>query len=482
MTTTQHHGVDLVVIGGGPAGSTISTLVAMQGHRVLLLERERFPRHQIGESLLPVTIHAVCAMLGVLEEVKAAGFVRKLGGTFRWGKRAEPWTFTFGVSPELVKAGAGYAFQVERSRFDQMLLDNARRRGVDVRERHAVQDVLVDRGRVVGVRYVDEAGQEHTARARFVVDASGHASSLHRHAGERVYSEFFRNVALFCYFANAKRMPGELRGNVLSATFPEGWFWFIPLSDTLTSVGAVVARDHAEMLRRDHDSVMRGFIDSCPLIKDLLSSATRVTEGPYGRLRIRSDYSYINSRFWRPGLSLIGDAACFVDPIFSTGVHLATYSGLLAARSINTALRGELTEEQCFTEFEKRYRAEYEYENVYRFLAFYDLHQDEQSYFWTARKILNTPERDHEAFVRLVSGLSTVESSIFDTSKIVSEHLQVFEETADWRVLQNISHLIRADTRDLGAQVLSDGHRPPEQPRFEGGLVPSADGLRWTSA
>jgi len=470
---------DLIVIGGGPGGSTAATLVALQGHRVLLLEKERFPRHQIGESLLPLTVHAICPMLGVLDEIKHADFVPKFGGVFRWGTREEPWHFTFGTVRDLEKAGAGYAYQVERSRFDQILLNNARRRGVDVREQHAVIHPLLDDGRVTGVRFVDAAGREGAARAKFVVDASGNASPFHRHVGRRVYSEFFRNVALFCYFHNAGRMPGDQAGSVLSAAFDEGWFWFIPLSDTLTSVGAVIAREHANMLQQDHESAMRGFIESCPLIKKLLASATRITDGPYGRFRVRQDYSYNTTHFWRPGLVLVGDAACFIDPIFSSGVHLATYSALLAARSINTVLRRDADELRAFTEFERRYRAEFE--NVYGFLvSFYDVHQDEQSYFWRARKILNTTERENEAFVRLISGFSTVESNIFETATRVSAHMKAFEASGSRETLSRIEELARPNPKAIRSPGQSDADDSSERPRWPGGLVTSRDGFHWT--
>jgi halogenation protein CepH len=470
---------DLIVVGGGPAGATAATLVALQGHKVLLLEKERFPRYHIGESLLPLTVHAICPMLGVLDEVKHAGFVPKFGGVFRWGMREEPWHFTFGTVRDLEKAGAGYAYQVERSRFDEILLNNARRRGVDVREQHAVIHPLLDAGRVTGVRFADDAGREHTARARFVVDASGHASPLCRHVGRRVYSEFFRNVALFCYFEDAARLPGDQAGSVLSAAFAEGWFWFIPLSDRLTSVGAVIAREHADRLHGDHDAAMRGFIESCPLIKQLLAPATRVTDGPYGRFRVRQDYSYTTTQFWRAGLVLVGDAACFIDPIFSSGVHLATYSALLAARSINTVLRGGVGEARAFTEFEGRYRAEFE--NVYGFLvSFYDVHQDEESYFWRARKILGTAERENEAFVRLISGFSTVESNIFETASRVSAFMKVFEASGSREALCRIEELARPNAKAIRTPGPAGNGGPPEAPRWPGGLVASADGFHWT--
>ncbi len=171
---------DLVVVGGGPGGAAVATFVALRGHRVLLLEREHFPRYSIGESLLPGTVHGVCRLLGVREEIEQANFVRKYGGTWRWGREAALWSFFFSENEELHKQNFDYAFQVERARFDEILLQNARRKGVDVREGHEVLDVLQEGGRTSGVRFVDEAGETHQARARFVADASGHRSRMAR--------------------------------------------------------------------------------------------------------------------------------------------------------------------------------------------------------------------------------------------------------------------------------------------------------------
>jgi halogenation protein CepH len=198
---------DIVVVGGGPAGSTVAALVAMQGHRVVLLEKERFPRYQIGESLLPATVHGVCRLTGVADELVAAGFTKKRGGTFRWGSRPDPWTFAFSVSPRMAGPSA-FAYQVERSRFDQILLDHARRLGVDVREGTAVDRVLDDGPRVRGVTYTGEDGEQREILSRYVVDASGNKSQIHRSAGGvRRYSEFFRSLALFGYFTGGKRLP-----------------------------------------------------------------------------------------------------------------------------------------------------------------------------------------------------------------------------------------------------------------------------------
>jgi halogenation protein CepH len=485
MTAEAREHFDLVVVGGGPGGSTISSFVAMDGHRVLLLEREKFPRYQIGESLLPSTVHGICRLLGLSEPIAQAGFMRKHGGTFRWGRRPEPWTFAFREATAL--HGSGYAYQVERSKFDSLLLDHARAKGVVVRERSTVRDVLDDGGRVAGVLYVDEAGQEHKIRATFVADASGNTGHLHSRAGERIFSKFFQNVALFCYFENGKRLPPPNSGNILCAAFDEGWFWYIPLTDTLTSVGAVIAREHAERLKDGHLPAMLSFIESCPLIKDYLSSARRVTDGPYGQFRVRKDYSYANAKFWAPGLVLIGDAACFIDPVFSSGVHLSTYSALLAARSINSSLRGDASEARCFDEFERRYRREYGL--FYDFLiSFYDMHQDESSYYWKARKVLSSEEQANEAFVRLVGGGGSAASEFFQRREGVGRAAESLVEAVERKLgaeaIQAAESGLRVRERSVeSGQIMAQAslgeERPAEAPLFPGGLVPSRSGLRW---
>lgn len=485
---------DVIVVGGGPGGSTVGSFVAKQGHRVLLLERERFPRYSIGESLLPVTVNGICKLLGVRDKIDNANFMRKYGGTWRWGREQALWSFAFEENEQLHLEKFDYAYQVERSRFDEILLRHAQELGVDVREEHAVTGVVHEDGRVAGVRYTEASGVEKTARARFVVDASGHQSSLHRAAGTRVLSKFFRNVALFTYFENAGRRPAPRQGDILCAAFDAGWFWFIPLSPTLTSVGVVIAPEHASQLQRDHDEVMRDFVSRCPVIADLLAPATRVTEGVYGKYRVRSDYSYSNTKFFAPGLALVGDAACFVDPVFSTGVHLATYSALLAARSINTCLEGSIDEARCFEEFEHRYRAEFN--NIFGFLlVIYDMNHDKDSYFWNARKIVNTEEVANQAFVRLVAGMSTTGDEFFSkrrhASEVMAPRLQrhFYNEPAE-------RPKAPAQTDPELRQILAEGQRQrdvivsertamvhsspfPDTPVRPNGLVPSEDGLSW---
>jgi FAD-dependent halogenase len=482
---------DVIVVGGGPCGSTVSTLVAMQGHRVLQLEKEKFPRHQIGESLLPATVHGICPILGVSEELASAGFIVKHGGTFRWGKNPEPWEFDFSLSPKFTD-GASTSYQVERMKFDQILLDNARRKGVEVREQVSVTDVIDGDGRVTGVRYTDAGGVPREARARHVVDASGNKSRIHsRIGGRRRYSEFFRNVALYGYFEGGKRMPPPNSGNIFAEAFEAGWFWYIPLTAELTSVGVVLLPEALEQIKGSREDALHGLIQQCPMIADLLADARRVTDGPYGEIRVRKDYSYVQEKFWRPGMVLAGDAACFIDPVFSQGVHLATYGGLLAARSVNTALAGTVPEDAAFAEFETRYRMEYA--RFHDFLvAFYDMHQDENSYFWSAKKVTGSAGSTVESFVELVAGGASNEIALVDPGSYIERRAAAFQELSDV-----VDRRARGEAENhellkstLIRSVAKEGHRVQIQaaagrnvdeqvPVRPGGLVPSADGLHW---
>jgi FAD-dependent halogenase len=485
---------DVIVIGGGPGGSTVATLTAQQGHRILLLEKESFPRYQIGESLLPSTVHGIAPLLGVDGQLNEAGFTVKSGGTFRWGTDPEPWTFYFSVWPGF-GGSAAFAYNVERMKFDKILLDNARKHGVDVREKCTVLSVIDDDERVRGVRYVDDSGNEHNAVAKYVVDASGNRGRTYRHVGgKRQYSDYFRNVALFGYFEGGKRLPAPNSGNILCAAFDDGWFWYIPLTAELTSVGAVVHRDAAEKIQGDPELALRGLIDSCPLMKEYLADAERVTKGPYGELRVRKDYSYCNSRFWRPGMVLVGDSACFVDPVLSSGVHMATYSGLLAGRSINSCFAGVVDEESAFTEFERRYRREYGV--FYEFLAaFYDIQASEQSYYWEAKKITNSALSEFEAFAGLVGGFASGESSLTRPEKLaqaaprladlLAGHGRIVDGDTDGQKGQQLAGGIVASAMSESDQLLmqarlggGDG-AGRETPLFVDGLVSTADGVYW---
>jgi len=496
MNADNNRTYDLVIIGGGPAGATLATFVAMQGHRVLILDRDQFPRYQIGESLLPSTINGVCVMLGVEEEIAKAGFTKKLGGSFRWGKKPEPWSFYFGVTSKNRKNPA-FAYQVERSKFDWILLQNAQKKGVELRTGCSVNELIKDNDRFVGVQYLDEAMQTRRVTARYIADASGNRGMFGGAIGERLYSKFFKNWALFGYYEGGKRFPPPYDGNILSAAFGEGWFWYIPITPQITSVGAVFSPpdDKKRPVDGELEAAMHGFIAKCPIIADMLGNAKRITEGVYGKLRMRQDWSYTQSKFWDKGLVLIGDAACFVDPLLSQGVHLATYSALLAARSINSCLAGKVEEQRAFEEFELRYRREYGL--FYDYLtSLYDMNSDQESFFWAARSTLKTEERGNEAFIRLLAGQASADPAIsvaqdfFDArhgSGAALEHIMNPTEGSEpldpsAAGANQVSGLLpELDREAQGLQMLAmfGAERPPEKPFRPGGLVTSSDGIHW---
>lgn len=448
---------DVAVIGGGPAGSTVANIVAARGHKVLILEREFFPRYQIGESLIPATVHGVSHVLGVYDEIQNAGFVKKSGASFRWGNSPNIWTMRFTHSSWLQHNGANYAYQVERAKFDEILLNKARERGAEIMHGVQVQSVERESGRFSKIVALDRDNIQMTITAKYIVDAGGHNSTSYQHLGERIKSEFFKNFAVFGYFENSALRPDPYQGNIICEAFSDGWMWFIPLrtsSPTLVSVGAVLGEKHRDKMKDGPDELYRWAIGQTQYIKELLANADRSKQDLYSRLRVRKDWSYTTSQFYKDGLAVVGDAACFLDPILSTGVHFATYGGLQLGRSINTALINPTREVDYFNEFEARYKLEYQIFYKY-LLAFYDMHKNEDSYYWNARKILNTQEPDSESFARLLGG-SLSDPSLF-VSKLegLGNQLQNF---ADQLEVADMTEKSNAITNELAFDILKYGH------------------------
>ena len=390
---------DVLVIGGGPGGSTAAAMLARKGWRVLLLEREFFPRHHVGESLLPASL-PVLEELGVLPDVEAAGFLPKLGATMVWGKQNKPWSWYFRET----NPNRPHAYQVWRPLFDQLLLDNSRALGVEVLEGHQVVDVLLEDQRVAGVRYRSAAGQDGTARARFVVDATGQGALLGRRLGLRRWDPFFRNMAVYGYVTGADRLPAPDETNIFIEAHPHGWSWTIPLHTGWTSVGTVMDSRHGQE-RLSKGKLQEAFLEQvaqAPHTARLLRDATLVS-GP----QVVKDWSYNSERLVGDGYILVGDAACFVDPLFSSGVHLALMSGVLGAAYVSTVLKAPDMAAAAGQVYSELYLKEYGH---FRTMAqlFYASNRTAESYFWEARRLLGDQEElsPRQAFIHAVAGQS----------------------------------------------------------------------------
>ncbi len=386
---------DIVVVGGGPGGSACATLLADQGYRVVLLEREKFPREHVGESLLPASI-PVLERIGVMPAIEAAGFVVKHGATLVWGKDPDPWSWYFADDP----GQRPTSFQVVRSEFDHILLQNAAAHGVDVREEHQVVEVREDNGRVTGVKYLHDR-KEGEIDCRILVDASGQTAILSRKLGLHQWDEHFNNLAVFGYYRNAAHLDPPNNGNIFIESYEHGWLWKIPLHTGVSSVGAVVDKEMGQQALRELGP--REFLDSqvalAPHTRKLLAEAALVDEP-----NIERDWSYTSRQFAGDGYVLVGDAACFVDPLFSSGVHLALGSATLAANYVRSALEAPQTRIQAAQLYESLYRKQYDYFHLTAQL-FYGTNRSTDSYFWEARRILGEDETTpREAFVRVVSG------------------------------------------------------------------------------
>ena len=387
---------DAIVIGGGPAGSTAATMLARKGRRVLLLERDRFPREHVGESLLPASM-PLFEELGVLPAIEAAGFLRKWGAVMVWGKDSEPWSWYFRETNHRYP----HSFQVWRARFDPTLLDNSHGQGVEVRQGSRVLEVLFDGVRATGVRYACEDG-ERTIGARFVVDASGQTGLLGRSLGLRRADPYFRNLAVYGYFTGAELVPPPDESNIFIESYPDGWCWTIPLHTGWTSVGVVTdsRRAQQEMQRAGHESYFREQIGQALHTAHRLRAATLVS-GPV----VVRDWSYVSDEVVGDGFILSGDAACFVDPLFSSGVHLALSSGILAAAYVHTALDHPEMREPAGKVYKQLYYRQYGH---FRELAklFYSSNRSVDSYFWEARRILGADESEspRHSFIQAVAG------------------------------------------------------------------------------
>ena len=327
MTVADKASPDVVVIGGGPAGCTVSTLIAQRGHRVQLFERETFPRFHIGESLIPET-YWVLKRLNMLPKMQQSRFVKKYSVQFvnAEGRESAPFYFRDNKPHE-----CSQTWQVVRSEFDLLMLNNAREHGVEVHEGVRVIDVLLEGERAVGVRIKNADGSFREIRAKVVVDASGQNGLLMNRLNLRVWDPVLNKGAIWTYWRGAYRDEGRDAGAtlVIQNGNRTGWFWYIPLHDDLTSVGVVAPFDYLFKGRTSFAQTYEEEVENCPGVKQRVANATRAT----GHFATK-DYSYRSSRVAGDGWVLVGDAFGFLDPLYSSGVLLALRSGEQAADAI----------------------------------------------------------------------------------------------------------------------------------------------------
>lgn len=402
---------DVAVIGGGPAGSSVATLLRQSGYKVTLLERERFPRPHVGESMLPGVLFAL-GKTGALERIEKAGFTRKYGATYIWGRGRAPWTIRFSEVPQ----DRTFTFQCDREVFDKLLLDHARDEGVDVREGHQITRALMTDGRVSGLSYTNDEGESGQVRARMCVDASGQWSVLGRQFRLREHNENLRHVALFGhYHGGPTTLPDVLddmeptdAGNVYVVAVDDGWLWHIPLAGGLRSIGLVTDPERIRgMTRTERRTYWQRQIESCEEYKELLEGGRWA-----GDFDIVSDWSFICKQFHGPGYLLVGDAACFVDPILASGIALALQGVLRATKAIRTSLEAPDLTGLAMNWYQEGYL---EQANDFVDMANHWYHGQrlQESWFWTAHRLVDPSQNLslRQAFVFISSGLAKESSA-----------------------------------------------------------------------
>jgi flavin-dependent dehydrogenase len=322
---------DVIIIGAGPAGTTAAALLAEKGRRVLVLEKETFPRYHIGESLMPYCWFTL-NRLGLIEQMHERAFIKKHSVQFVTpdGRQSQPFYFF-----QHYDHPSAVTWQIERAEFDHMMLDNARAKGAEIREGTPVQRVLRDdAGRVIGVEAKGPDGQLFHVRAPVTIDCSGRDRVATLKEGWSSRDPGLNKIAIWSYWKGAQRDPGLDEGNTTVAYVEgRGWFWYIPLKDDVISVGVVAEKDYLFKGSKDPAEILAREIEKNAWIRDHLAAGQQ-----FGQYWVTSEFTYRSRHPATDGLVLAGDAFAFLDPVFSSGVFLALKSGEMVADAVDAAL------------------------------------------------------------------------------------------------------------------------------------------------
>ncbi|MBG0560215.1 NAD(P)/FAD-dependent oxidoreductase [Actinoplanes aureus] len=388
----------VLVVGGGPSGSTAATFLARNNVDVTILERDFFPRYHVGESL-SLSVVRMMDLLGVSEKLNEFGFRHKAGSYYEWGD--EKWDLPFTDVP-----GGKHSWQVTRADFDKILLDHAREEGVEVHEGHRVTEVRFDGDRAVAAQWKNADGETGEIEFDYLIDASGRAGLLaQKYFKNRRMHDVFRNIGVWSYWKGAHDIPEGPDGAVSVCSVPEGWIWIIPLHNGITSIGLVTDKKSFYERRKspaDVEAIYNQAVHSHPLVERTIAGAKRVS-----KMHTETDYSYVADSFTGPGYLISGDSACFLDPLLSTGVHLATFSGMLAAATVTSIVQGDVSEKRGLKFYETAYR--YSYERLLVLVSvFYDSYRGKDDYFYRGQSLTRGEQRRlhiHEAFLSIIAGV-----------------------------------------------------------------------------
>ena len=426
---------DVLVVGGGPAGSTIAALLASAGRDVVVIEKSRHPRFHIGESLLPMNL-PILERLGVLEQVRAIG-THKPGAEFP----VDDVNFNTFRFERAIDAQFGYAFQVKREEFDQLLFEHAKANGVDAREQVKVERIEFGAdGRPAAAIAIDADGQPLHVRMRYLVDASGRDTLVGAQLKLKKKNPLHQSAAIFSHFTGVARRDGEDAGNITVQRFEHGWMWLIPLRNDVMSIGAVCFPEYLKTRRGDNEDFLMRTLESEPSAWNRMKDARRVAP-----VHVTGNYSYTCSRMAGPGWVMVGDAYAFVDPVFSSGVYLGMNSAEQAAEVVDGALSDPARESALQAAMVKRLKRGLKHFQwfIYRFTT------------PVMRHLFNNPRNAWQVEQAVISMLA---GDVFDNRKVL-RRLRIFRAIYAFTALQLAPEAMRGwlrRRRQVGVSMSGD--------------------------